>query len=348
MIEQYLEDLENRIDPDVEEKLLSEWRAFLDGELGGGVFSPRRQKAAPAAMEWPEVSVNAALDDFDLMALQQLSACSVALADGDGSVLNVRANYGTGIVPSVFGAEMFVMSEHTNTLPTTRPLDGEAAAVRRLLDAGAPDLHTGYGERCFAMGRRFVELFADYPNVSRYVRIYHPDLQGPMDVCELLWGSDIFIALIDTPELAGSLLQLIVDTYIRFMHEWEQIAPPQADYSPHWGMMHKGRIMIRDDSGMNLSPDMFDEFIRPYDQQLLSEFGGGGIHFCGRGDHYIDRLHEMTGVYAVNMSQPECNDMECIFRNTVDKGIALVGLEPGAAESALTEGRDLHGLAHCL
>ena len=90
--------------------------------------------------------------------------------------------------------------------------------------------------------------------------------------------------------------------------------------------------------------EVFDEFIRPYDQMLLSEFGGGAIHFCGRGDHFIDRLPQMDGVYAVNMSQPEYNDMERIFQNTVDRGIALIGFQRQAAEAALGRGRDLQGL----
>jgi uroporphyrinogen-III decarboxylase len=112
-------------------------------------------------------------------------------------------------------------------------------------------------------------------------------------------------------------------------------------------MLHKGRIMIRDDSAMNLSPEMFDEFIKPHDQRLLSEFGGGAVHFCGRGDHYIDRLTRMEGLYAVNLSQPECNDMERIFRHTVDRGIRLIGLQRLAAENALRRGRELGGRVHC-
>ena len=52
----------------------------------------------------------------------------------------------------------------------------------------------------------------------------------------------------------------------------------------------------------------------------------------------------MDGVYAVNMSQPEYNDMERIFQNTVDRGIALIGFQRQAAEAALGRGRDLQGL----
>ena len=104
--------------------------------------------------------------------------------------------------------------------------------------------------------------------------------------------------------------------------------------------------MLRDDSAMNLSSDMFNEFIRPYDQRLLDEFGGGAIHFCGRGDHYIAALSAMDGVHAIHLSQPECNKMDTIYANTVDKGIRIVGLDLAAAESAIASGRDLHGQVH--
>lgn len=92
---------------------------------------------------------------------------------------------------------------------------------------------------------------------------------------------------------------------------------------------------------------MFQEFIEPYDQRLLHEFGGGAIHFCGRGDHYIHRLAQMKGVFAINLSQPECNDMETIFEHTADKRIKILGLPRYGAEQALQQGHDLHGSVHC-
>jgi len=347
MIEQYLYDLQNRIEPEVEERLYSDWTAFLDGQVRRGFFSPRRARSAPPAVQWVNLSLNQTLDSFEYMALQQLSECSAALAQGAGSILNVRANFGIGILSSIFGAEVFRMDDALNTLPTTRPLPGGADAIRRLLDAGPPDLGTGFGGKCLAMGKYFVELFRDYPNIARHVHVYHPDLQGPMDIAELLWGSELFVALVDSPALVHALLGLIVETYIRFMRQWDAIVPPHDGCASHWGMLHKGCIMLRDDSAMNLSPEMFNDFIKPYDQRLLSELGGGAIHFCGRGDHYIHHVAGMEGVYAINVSQPEYNDMECIFRNTVDKGIALIGLQRETAESALSRGRELHGRVHC-
>ena len=61
MIETYLDDLERRIDPDVEEALHAQWRAFLRGEFTGDLFRPERPQPAPPGIEWPHVRVNAAL-----------------------------------------------------------------------------------------------------------------------------------------------------------------------------------------------------------------------------------------------------------------------------------------------
>jgi hypothetical protein len=104
--------------------------------------------------------------------------------------------------------------------------------------------------------------------------------------------------------------------------------------------------MLRDDSAMNLSPAMFAEFIRPYDQRLLDHFGGGAIHYCGRGDHYLPLVAEMPGVTAINLSQPECNDMERVFEFTVDRGLNIIGLDGAAARAAVAAGRDLKGRVH--
>jgi uroporphyrinogen-III decarboxylase len=164
-----------------------------------------------------------------------------------------------------------------------------------------------------------------------------------MDIVELLWGSDLFLDVVDRPELVHALLQLVTDTYIRFMQAWEAIVPPANGHAVHWGAMHAGRIMLRDDSAMNFSPGMFDEFIRPYDQELLQTCGEGAVHFCGRGDHYIESCCRMQGMHAIAMSQPHLNDMETIYRNTVDKGIKLIHLRMSAAQAALENGRDLHG-----
>ena len=346
MIDRYLEDLESRIDPNVEAELAARWMDFADGEFSGPFFAPRRTKQSPPRIDWPHVTVNEAFHDFDKMLIQQFGRCSTWLSGEAGSLLCVRANYGTSILASLFGAELFMMADEIDTLPTSWPLAGGADAVKRLVDAGAPDIHGGLGAKVFEMGRRFVAVRDKYPKIGRHVHIYHPDLQGPMDICEVLWGSGIFYELVDRPDLVKALLELVTETYIAFMKEWDSIIGFSNHHAVHWEMLHGGHIMLRDDSAMNLSPAMYDEFVKPYDQRLFDVLGGGAVHFCGRGDHYIESLGRTRGLSAVNLSQPHLNDMEKIFRNTVDRGIPILALPREAVDAALAAGRNLHGLVH--
>jgi hypothetical protein len=342
----YFDDLEARIDPDQEERLLSEWIDFSDGKCSTPLFSPRRDQPRPPGIDWPRVSVNAALDDYDAMALQQFGQVSRALAEGGGLLLNVRCNYGSSILPSLFGLADFIMDEALDTLPTSRPLN-DLEAVRRLVEAGDPDLRGGWGEQVFAMGERFAAIARAYPKIGRYVAIYHPDCQGPLDVCEVVWGSALFYALYDHPELVHALLRLVTETYTRFLRAWAAIVPFRPGGNIHWGFYHRGSIMLRDDSATNLSPAMYAEYGRLYDQRLLEDFGGGAVHFCGRGDHLIAGLAGLRGLHAIALSQPELNDMEKIYSHTVDRGINLLGLPRQAAEAALAGGRNLRGRVHC-
>ena len=341
-----LEDLEARIDPQVEGPLWQAWSDFSTDHFQGDLFSPRRSKAASPAVNWPEVSINAGLKDHDAMALQQYGMCSAQLARGGGMLMNVRSNYGTSIIPLLFGVELFVMDEALNTLPTSWPFN-DVDAIRRIIDAGVPDVRQKYMARVLEMAEVYAEIATRYQNIGTYIQIYHPDLQGPMDIAEVVWGSSLFYALYDQPDLVEAMLEIVTETYIRCMRAWTDIVPFREEGNAHWGLYHRGNLMLRDDSAMNVSLDMFNEFIRPYDQRLLDTFGGGAIHFCGRGEHYAPALADMDHLYAINLSQPEYNNMETIYTHIVDNGIKVIGLNRNAGEASIAAGRDLRGQVHC-
>lgn len=99
---------------------------------------------------------------------------------------------------------------------------------------------------------------------------------------------------------------------------------PMADGDhAYGGRLHRGLIALRDDSAMNISAAMCRDYVHPYDGRLLEAFGGGLIHFCGQGHHHIADMTRQPLLYAVDVSQPELNDMELIMTLTVDRGIKL-------------------------
>ena len=348
MIERFLDDLNSRIDESVEEELEALWRKFWDDPEPSGYFHPARIRTAPPRVEWPRILINHAFKSPELMLLREMAQNSQIIADGNGQVLNIRSNYGTGILPSLFGADTFFLDDEHDTLPGARPFEDPQTAIRRLLDAGVPDLNRGWLPQVFETAEYYRETLRNYPRLQRFVAIYHPDLQGPADVAELLYGSEIFMAVYDEPDLVKALLDLIAETYCLVLERWEKAFPtPPGELHSHWNWKHRGVICLRDDSAMNFSPDMYSEFILPYDQRILKRCGGGVVHFCGRGDHYIDQLTACDGITGIQLSQPEYNDMEKIYFNTVDRGIRLLNLPRTEAEKAVSAGRELHGLVHC-
>jgi hypothetical protein len=339
-LQPFLDDLSRRIDPQQEADYRQAWLVYLDDECTEDLFIPPARTPANPTLDWPDIGINDAIEDYDAMALSQFKACSDILADGGRGVLDVRCNYGTGILPTLFGCDLFMMDAELNTLPTALPLHSEDK-IKQLLDAGVPDLNTHLGGKVFECGRRYKALLDANPTLAEHVEVYHPDLQGPIDVAEVVWGSEIFLALLDQPDLVKQFLELVTETYIGFLKAWFELFAQDAPYACHWGGMHKGWAMLRNDSLVNLSPEMYVEFVRPLDQRIFETFGGmGSIHYCGRGEHFIEPMSEMNGLTSIWMSQPELNDMDTIYRHTVDKGIKLTGLD---WEHARRAGRPLKG-----
>ena len=326
-----LDDIERRIDPETEDDLAGQWKDFLYDRFEGDIFQPRRQKLSPAGFTLPAVNINDAIEDYEMMLIAQMQIVSAALNTRNQN-LCIRSNYGTGILSSLFGAEIFVMPREMNTLPTTRPFN-DTDRIRETVERGMPDLNGGFGRKVFEFGELCAELFRNYPNIRRYVTIYHPDTQGPLDICELLWGCEMFYAMYEEPELVHDMMHLLTDTYTAFLKKWFELFPPDPEMNAHWSnLRHCGTILLRDDSAMNLSPELYEEFAAPYDGCLLERFDGGAVHFCGRGDHYIETLSTLPKLYGINMSQPELNDMEKMYRNTVDKGIKMLAFPSAWAQ----------------
>ena len=340
-----LSDLEDRIDPEVEDDYQKQWEDFLDGKFNGEIFMPLRKKIAAPKTVWPKININDALESYDVMLQSELCRASWAL-NSNGRVPCIRANYGTGIMTSLFGAEIFVMPRENNTLPTTRPFD-DTDKIRQTLEKGIPEHTAGFGKKVFEFGEICAELFEKYPKIKKYVPVNHPDFQGPLDACELLWGCEMFYAMYDEPELVHGMLSLITDTYTEMMKKWYAIIPPEKDLNPHWqSFYYRGNILLRSDSAMNVSPDTYNEFSLTYDKKLLDAFGGGAVHFCGRGDHYIEALCSLPNVTGINMSQPQYNDMEKIYKATVDKKIPLLGFNYDRAHSDVIRNGAFNGFLH--
>jgi hypothetical protein len=62
---------------------------------------------------------------------------------------------------------------------------------------------------------------------------------------------------------------------------------------------------------------------------------------------YIETLCAIPHLTGINLSQPELNDMERIYRCTVDKGIKLLGFAREYAQKSKNRPGELHHNVHC-
>ena len=324
IIKKYLGKLEGMVDPKWQNQTRETvHKVFNFEEVDELPYLNFNEKDATllADKDWPSYPYNDAFDDPAKMLLSQLTLVLKHIQLRDYHALNIRCNYGTVILPSVFGAK-YSLTE--NSMPWSAHYESREE-IKELIARGIPDLETGLGKKCFETAEFYKKTLAAYPKLKKAISIYHPDLQSTFDVAHLLWGHDLMYAMYDCPELVHESLSLITKTYAEFMRRWQKITGEGNDHSTHWGYYMKGGIFLRDDSAVMISPAQYDEFVKPYDQELLNEFGGC-IHFCGKGDTFIKSMTESKNLSGINTSQPDLNNMDVMRKYCSANKVVLVGL----------------------
>ena len=62
----------------------------------------------------------------------------------------------------------------------------------------------------------------------------------------------------------------------------------------------RGRCLVKDDSSTMLSPRTYARFIRPANERILEALGGGGIHWCGSGQHWRSEFVDTKGLTCLD------------------------------------------------
>ena len=170
----------------------------------------------------------------------------------------------------------------------------------------------------------------EYPRCKKAIQISMPDLQGPMDTAEQLWGSNIYLAFYEDQDLLTNLLSKVVNTMLGVEKELRKYSKDRLDpdFNTQHGYVIPGRIMIRNDSSIMVSPDMYNKFIRPHDEIVLKELGNGSIHFCGNGQHLIEKMLEIPYLKGLYLGEPKYMDISNIYGMCQERKVAITNLNP--------------------
>jgi len=91
--------------------------------------------------------------------------------------------------------------------------------------------------------------------------------------------------------------------------------------------MIRGNILIRDDIAIMISAQRYDEMVAPYDEYILREMNGGGIHTCGKFNHLTKSFLKLPSISCLDLGNPEMNDIDEIYKLAKNRKVPLVRIE---------------------
>lgn len=204
----------------------------------------------------------------------------------------IRANLGTGFVPSVFGVEQLIFEDKmpwpVNRIPKERLQEMQPADLKAVSDKGL-----------LPKAREIYQLYKAKLGTTAWC--YVPDTQGVLDIAHLVRGHDIFYDLYDDPGFMHHLMELCLQAYISVTRCMKEVIGEPPDSGLHGGMaMANGGVRYCMDTSVLLSEELIREFGVPYLRRALQAFGGGWVHFCGYAPHVVDVLVDVAEVRGIN------------------------------------------------
>lgn len=245
----------------------------------------------------------------------------------DDNPLSIRNNHGTVQIASILGGKWQLYEDN---FPWVAPL-GSMEALEQVADSTGPvSDDAGILPRSFETLRFYQNKLAEHPPCAEAIQISLPDLQGPMDTAEQLWGSAIYYSLTDNPGLLNSLLARITDVTLDVAGRYRKFATDRLDpvaITQH-GYVIPGRILIRNDSSIMLSPKAYAEFVRPHDARLLREIGTGSLHFCGAGQHLIEPILAIPDLRGLDFGEIHLMGASWIYAACRERKVAVTNYTP--------------------
>jgi hypothetical protein len=248
---------------------------------------------------------------------------SIACRDrlDDDQPLAIRANFGTVLVASMLGGRMEQVGENP---PWCRPFE-TIDEFREATELDPLDFSRGWCPRVNERYQFYRQTLDGYPELARLVHLALPDLQGPLDTAELLRGCQLYVDMCVEPEFVARALKKIAQAQVGFAsHLLPLLGNGDEPFSHQHAQLICGQILMRDDSAILISPDMYRQHVAGHDAMVLHELGGGGLHACGKAEHVIEEFFALPSIRCLDLGQPELNNIDGIYAKARRRRIAMV------------------------
>ena len=277
-----------------------------------------------------------AFEDVDAMLCRELTAIGDNIINSvnisDDYPLQIRANYGIGIIASLFGAEILVIDDN---MPWVRHLDDKA--FRAAITHGLPPLKGGIAAKVEDAYCRFADALKDYPKCHEAVKITQPDMQGPFDNLHLIRGSDVLYDIYDDPDMLHEALGLITETMIAYKRSTMPLLNDAAGDGKIYihGAIYGGQVLIKEDTAFaTISESSYEEFCAPYNKRIYEAFGGmGSLHFCGPSKAWHPGQVKLQNICCLNFGDPQMQDLFSVWEMLKEKRISVASFGEGQSYS---------------
>jgi uroporphyrinogen-III decarboxylase len=123
-------------------------------------------------------------------------------------------------------------------------------------------------------------------------------LHAPFTMAAQLFNvQDLLLACYEQPAQVHKLLNLCVSFFLSFERvKWQYgISPDHLDEFICWRECQRGltRVWTSDDTAIMLSPQLYLEFVLPYNRMLYSNFEYVHLHMDGRWNHLIPYVEQL-------------------------------------------------------
>ncbi|WP_167616670.1 hypothetical protein [Maribellus sediminis] len=248
---------------------------------------------------------------------------------GDDLPYTIRTNFGTVVIASVFGAKIEQRNDNPPWVRHYETLD----KFQSIFDCDPLDFSKGISKQVIERYQFYNDVLADFPNLIKCVKIVLPDLQGPLDTLELLRGSSIYEDFIIDPEMVEKGLRLVAEAQVGLAkHLQLYITDGMNGFTHQHAVCVKGNILIRNDSAIMISPEMYAGQVAHHDEFVLKELGGGAIHSCGKIDFNVPEIVKLPSLKSFDFGQSYMNDIDSVYELAREVKTPLLRIRPSKEE----------------
>lgn len=236
-------------------------------------------------------------DDYytnpESMYRRQIKQFENHIAIKDNYVPYLMPWFGTGVLSSAFGIELVFNDKMDPTTAQeyiiTKPEDISKLEIPNLR-------RDGYTLKVLEQ--------IDYFNSVSNIPIGITDCQGPLTTIVQLCGyENALFWIYDYPEKMHMLFEIVTDSLIEWItiqkehigEDLDKCAGNQGIYVPE-GI----GVWLSDDDAILMPPDLYEEFVVPYNEKIFEAFGGGILHYCGSANQHINSFANMKYLRGIN------------------------------------------------